>query len=46
MPGTQKQEAKGKRVGKIGKERQKKKVKKSAVKERWIALSKHDGGKV
>ena len=24
MPGTQKQEAKGKRVGKIGKERQKK----------------------
>ena len=31
MPGTQKQEAKGKRVGKIGKERQKKK---SAVKER------------
>ena len=37
MPGTQKQEAKGKRVGKIGKERQKKKKKKkkkSAVKER------------
>ena len=30
MSGTQKQEAKGKRVGKIGKERQKK----SAVKER------------
>ena len=26
MPGTQKQEAKGKRMGKIGKERQKKKV--------------------
>ena len=28
MSGTQKQEAKGKRVGKIGKERQKKKSKK------------------
>ena len=31
MSGTQKQEAKGKRVGKIGKERQKKKVKRLVV---------------
>ena len=42
MSGTQKQEAKAKREGKIGKERQEK----NAAKERWLALSKHDGGKV
>ena len=42
MSGTQKQEAKAKREWKIGKERQEK----NAAKERWLALSKHDEGKV